>query len=110
MAKETVRYVIGRAVEGSMEFRRPKLRIELVDICDVVDRDFPILGRRFSPVILLPNSSSPAVEPKRILAPGRGSTWKISLSLSSAGRNFRPFWSAMTGGWKEAGKPLLRWR
>lgn len=57
MANETVRYVMGIAMAGSIEFRLPKLRIELWDVVEALVAVLPSLGRLL--LRSLPDSRSP---------------------------------------------------
>jgi hypothetical protein len=79
MAYETVLYVIGRAVAGSIEFRLLLLFMEPIDVEDMFDavRDNLRLVSR------LPASSSPTL-PNLILVPWRGKGWKTSSSFCAA--------------------------
>jgi hypothetical protein len=79
MAYETVLYVIGRAVAGSIEFSLLLLFMEPIDVEDM----FEAVRDNLRLVSRLPASSSPTL-PNLILVPWRGRGWKTSSSFCAA--------------------------
>jgi hypothetical protein len=79
MAYETVLYVIGRAVAGSIEFRLLLLFMEPIDVEDMFD----VVRDNLRLVSRLPASSSLTL-PNLILVPWRGKGWKTSSSFCVA--------------------------